>query len=306
MPDEQTDQTLNEETPASGAEETLNAGDSSTPMETEDGLLSTTEFVDGVEESEKTPEDNTDGDSDGDTGEGDEKGPIPYTRFQEKVKQTQELTEKVTSFEEQLAERDKKIAELEGRINEGEKPKESKGDGLNFKPMHVMSDDQLRDWGNDSPLEFYSNLAAQIMHETSNFIFGEMDKRNQQSTYQDKLAEFGEKNDGFDQLLNSGKIEDFVRKNPGHDVFSAYYEMTADKRQQSNQEAIDKAVAEALKKQKAEFEKNTKAKRELRTISGGSAQVPSDGDVELKDTSVHGGLTATLAQRLAARRKKAG
>lgn len=285
-------QTLNQEESSSDSE-TLNTGDSSTPMETEDGLFSTAEFVDSAPGGDDEPEAGQEepGTEEAEDKE-DEKGPIPYSRFQEKVKQLQELSDR-------FAETEKKLSELEGKTQTTQKQTDEK---LNFKPMHVMSDDQLQDWFDKSPLEFISNMAAQIIHEARRDIMGEIETRNRKETYQSKLAEFGEKHDGFDDLLNSGKIESFVRSNPGHDVFSAYYEMTSDKRESSVQEQIDKAVKEAVEKTKQEMQKNIQAKRQLRTIGNGASK-PPEQDIELKDTSALGGLTSALAARLAARRK---
>lgn len=289
-------QALNQEE-SSPDSETLNSGESSAPMESSDGLLSTAEFV-AHQESEDDGQEEGQGETDTDETDDktDEKGPIPYNRFQEKVKQLQELSEK-------LAEAEKRNAELEGKTKtEPKQDQKQDAEKLNFKPMHVMSDDQLQDWLDKSPLEFISNLASQIIYEARRDIMGEIETRNRRSTYQTKLAEFGEKHDGFNDLLNSGKIEDFVRSNPGHDVFSAYYEMTSDKRESSVQEQIDKAVKEAVEKTKQEMQKNIQAKRQLRTIGTGASKPPAQ-DVELKDTSALGGLTSALAARLAARRK---
>lgn len=291
---------LNETEGAPTSDETLNSGESSAPKVSSDDLISTVEFETANPEQEEKPAEKPDVETpEGEDGK--DHGPVPYERFQEKAHQFKELSEK---FDEQT----KRLQELETQINTRPEPKKEEPktrEDLPFIDMSAKSDDDLVEWHDKEPLNFYRNLATQIIHEAKQDMLEILDSRDKTSAFNSKIKEFSEKHDGFDSMYKSGRLKDFTDNNPGHDVFSAFYELTKDSRDASVKDQIEKAVKEAEERIKKQYEDNIKAKRKLRTIDPGPAAHTST-EKELENTKSGGGLTNVLAQRLVRRRAKAG
>lgn len=287
--------TLNTDSDSS-PDETLNTGAPSAARVIEDGIFSTTDFdrAPDVEPNAKGSE-AEDQQTLGPQPSGEEatKGPIPYARFKEKVDQIKASEERIKKLEEEISAR-QVLKEKEQPAKEGDSKSSAP---FKYEPMHVKTDDEIQDWFEKNPKGFIGNLAAQILDETTRYIADQQLKQSKIGSYQSKLKEFGEKNEGFDSLMTSGKLDEFAEENPGHDVFSAYYELTSEQRQKSVQDQIDDAVSKATEKIKQEYEKNIKAKRSLRTIGPGPASAPAP-DKELQNTSSTGGLTSVIASRL--------
>lgn len=320
MSEEATQETLNNETgDASAPGETLNPGESSVPMEAGDDLISTTEFK--VHEPSDDPKDEKDppGSTEKDGGEenkdGEDHDPVPYQRFQEKVHQTQELTDKLSDAE-------KRIAALEGELKgstttQKETPGNQNGHQADFINMAEKSDEDLLKWFDDKPLEFVSNLARQVIHETMLKVDQKLTAKERATSYQSKINEYTENHPEFKPMYESGKLNAYAEQNPGFDVFSAFMELTKDDREAAQKSDVQKRIDDALAAKEKELEekynqkieemqKNIKAKRELRTIGPGPGGGTIDTDKELQDTSLSGGVVATLADRLARRRRSAG
>ncbi len=299
---EEAQATLNEEGAPSTPEKTLNPGKSSTPKVSSDDLISTVEFETVKPEVEEEPAAKPEeGAGTPEDADGKDHGPVPYERFQEKAHQAKELTD-------QLSEKDKRIQELESQIASPSEPKEEpnqRREDLPFVDMSVKSDEELTGWFDEKPLDFVRNLATQIIHEAKQDMMEILDSRDKTSAFNSKIKEFSEKHDGFDSMYKSGRLKAFADNNPGHDVFSAFYELTKDSRDASVKEQIEKAVKEAEERIKKQYEDNIKAKRKLRTIDPGPAAHTST-EKELENTKAGGGLTNVLAQRLVRRRAKAG
>lgn len=291
---------LNETEGAPTSDETLNSGESSAPKVSSDDLISTVEFETANPEPEEKPAEKPEVETpEGEDGK--DHGPVPYERFQEKAHQAKELTD-------QLNEKDKRIQELENQIASPSEPKEEptkRREDLPFVDMSGKSDEELTGWFDEKPLDFVRNLATQIIHEAKQDMMEILDSRDKTSAFNSKIKEFSEKHDGFDSMYKSGRLKAFADNNPGHDVFSAFYELTKDSRDASVKEQIEKAVKEAEERIKKQYEDNIKAKRKLRTIDPGPAAHTST-EKELENTKAGGGLTNVLAQRLTRRRAKAG
>lgn len=308
-------QTLNQEPDSSSAQTLNEAVVSSSPVAVSDELVSTVEF-DEKPVAEKKPEAKSkDGEAapkekdavdDGDEVE-DERGPVPYSRFRAKVKQINELAEKFGATEKELSELKRQLqAKLDEPIRkESAQPKQPPAK-LPFTHMGSKTPQELAQWFDEDPRGFLANLVAQTKYETKQEVLTEFNKHNQTMTFKQKIDEFSKENDGFNQMLNKGQLDEFCDSNPGHDIFSAYYELTKESRSKSIEQRINDAVAKAKEEVKQEYEKNMKAKRELKPIDGGASKPKPMTDKELEDTKKQGGLTNVLASRLMAMRQKAG
>jgi len=306
---EQAISTLNDTpAPSAGDEGTLNSGESSTPMKDGD-LVSTTEFV-TVQEPEQPAEKAEGGEQETPEGEGDgEKQTsesVPYERFQEKVSQFNDLQSKIAEIE-------KENATLKGKI-EGistTKPAEETQDKPNYIPLQGKTVDDIREWAEDDPLGFYANLAAQIQHETLRHVTGKVDSRletrDQARTLEESYSQFAAKHDDFKPLLDSGQLDQYVKNNPGHSVFSAYHALTEGSQKEAQENAINEAVAKAVAAKEQEFKQNQKAKREIRTVSNSTTTTPHNRADELKNLSkTHGNVVGGLAAMLKNMRARAG
>jgi hypothetical protein len=304
-------------------EATLNdTGTPSVPMESGE-FLSTAEFEAPSESAEtegpaKEGETATKADSaePGKSKEGgeetpkeDEHGDIPYSRFKEKIDQHKsEVDQLRQGFET-------KIANLEGQLEiiKATKPSTESNDGAkpNYKNMATMSKNELQDWFDDDMVGFMGNLAAQIQHETMETYRSENAKVQQtqqqegiKKEFNKNLEAFKGDHEDFEPMIKDGSLKKFIDENPWHNAFSAYYALTEERREESVNQKIEAAVKEATEKLRKEFEQNIKAKRNIRSIDAGPTPTTVK-DSELSDTSKRGGLTSVLADRLAARRRKA-
>lgn len=176
---------------------------------------------------------------------------------------------------------------------------------LPFKDLTKMSPEEIREWMEDDPLGYEANRFAQFHYESEKLLEQKLQKQSQeqaQKEAQEKVdrtyKDYGEKNPDFNKLWESGEIKKFMDSNPGHTALSAHMAMTMEAR-------IDAAVKEAVKAAEEKVIKNFQAKKNAAVLSEGPAHRGGQKDgtpVELKNTKQHGGLTAVLASRLAARR----
>jgi hypothetical protein len=289
------EQTLIEEDGASTTEETLNeTGDTSTPRESAD-LVSTTEYeAEPSEEKSKTEEPEKTQETKETKGE-DEKGKsvseaVPYDRFQEMVENKNQWQKRAEAAE--------KTTEKEPVVHEDVLP-------ANFTDLSVLSNDDLSEMMEDKPMNFIKNLATQIQYETLKQVQTMFDDNSKQSAH-DKQQEgikttfdkYAADNAGFNKMWDTGEIKKFMDANPGHNAISAHQALTVEQR-------IADAVAEAIEKTEKRKDTQTKTKQSARVLSAGSPARISKESGELKNTKIHGGLTAVIAKRLAARRRSA-
>jgi hypothetical protein len=261
---------------------------------------------DYLERQDDLPPEDHDDDTQEDKAD-EPKGPIPYERFQEKVKSEQALKAKQAEHEAKIAELEAKIAERGQHEKAVEPPpaeREPQGtaESLPFVNMAQKTDDELQAWLDEKPLNFISNLAAQIQHETILAMREEFGKQERTRSLSTNLQKFADENEGFETMFKAGELKRFADQNPGYDVFSAYYALTKENREKTVQQKIDEAVKKAKEEAQKEFEKNIKTKREIRNLDATPASTPPDPNATIRDTG--GDLVSGLAARLKSLRRK--
>jgi hypothetical protein len=145
---------------------------------------------------------------------------------------------------------------------------------------------------------------AEATHKAATAIRQEFESKTAREREQGDLKkvydDFAAEHKDFNGLWESGKILDFIQKNPGHNPMSAYLKMT-------EKEKIAEAVAEARKKTEEEVTKRFLAKQKATVLNGGPASIPrTDEDPALQNTKQHGGLNSVLASKLAEMRRQTG
>ena len=290
------------------------AGSSSVPAES-GGLVSTVDFrpAKTAEPAGTDPEGakNTKGTDKQPTGKETEGGKVDPKDVAGKEKPAgdddrfdkhprfQELNRRVRESEERSRELERTLNELKSRAQapDGSKPK---GDGSTapFKDVSKMKPEELLDWQSEDPQGYYANLLAQAKHEISGDLNRGMEQRQKEDAIVSTYENFAKSNPDFDEMWDSGTLQEFMRGNPGHNAISAYHSLTADKKLQA---ATEKAAKEA----EASFVKNQRAKRVSDVLPQGPSAPGTftHGDDALKDSKKFGGTTAVLAQRLADRRR---
>ena len=159
-----------------------------------------------------------------------------------------------------------------------------------------MSEDEVEEWQEESPVEFARNLYQQVLYETRQTLAGETKQKEERSGIDNTYQQFGAKHDGFDEMWKAGELTIFMNANPGHNAISAYHELNA-------QKTIDEAVKTAVAEKETEMLKNFKAKKTATVIGGGPAQGPGPSiDPALLNTRAKGGLVSAITSRLMASR----
>ena len=302
-------QTLTEDAPSASEENgTLNEeGQSSIPVELSGDMVSTTEFRSAPVEEPKNP-DQPQTDEDKAKAEADAKDAEDA-----KAKEAADKTpfHEHPRFKQLIQERDElrsKIAEIEQKVSA--KSTNNEGNPTVIQQLAGMKDDEIRDLFDENPKLFLSNVIRAAVDESTNQVqqhlkMTEDQKRTQsyQKGVQNTFDTFGAKHEDFWPMWDSGDIKAYMDENPGHNAISAYHALTADKSAEAMQAKIDAAVKEAVEKKEQEMLANIKAKRNAITLGGGPSRGQAGGPpAELQDTKKHGGLTATLADRLRAMR----
>ena len=164
-----------------------------------------------------------------------------------------------------------------------------------YKDITTMSKEELIEWQEDDPHGYAANLYRQFVAEKTM----EDEQKAQQTTVQKTFQTYEEKNADFRQMWDSGKIQEFMNANPGHNAISAHMTMTENTR-------IEAAVTKATKEAEERITKNFLAKRNAQVISdGGVIKDTSDLPDELKNPQKYGGATSALSARLERMRAQA-
>jgi hypothetical protein len=157
-----------------------------------------------------------------------------------------------------------------------------------YKDITTMSKEELIEWQEDDPHGYAANLYRQFVAEKAM----EDAQKAKQSTVQQTFKTYEEKNADFRQMWDSGKIQEFMAANPGHNAISAHMALTETTR-------IEAAVAKATKEAEERITKNFLAKRNAQVISdGGVIKDANDTADELKNPQKYGGATSALTARL--------
>ena len=200
-------------------------------------------------------------------------------------------------------------AALMAKLEEAKKPEPPPRKGVN--DLLNLKDDELFEQLQENPRTFLQQFAEGIQGSTQRQMMEQFERfqNDQQSKSLEQVAEqnyqsFGEKNEGFWEMWDSGEIKAFMDKNPAHNAMSAFYELTLENQLQAK---IDAEVAAAVEKTKKEMEKNLKAKKSVTYVPAtGRTSTPQPTDPGLQNAKQRGGVVKVLAERLAARRAQGG
>jgi hypothetical protein len=299
--------------------QTLNAGpDSAGQMvpSTIDPLLSSPDNREvggenGHEPSEETL--NTDDLTAGTEDQGDKESQVSKSETGEEVpwhkdprwQKFQADKSEIESEKTRIAQEKTQIEAEKLRIQELKKERgvgqtDTGGPMVGFKDITRMSDEELKEWQDEDPKGYAANLYGQLEHELTIKFKRDKEANDKQNRVNKTFESYRDNNPDFLDMINSGKIREFINNNPGHNPISAHMALTEEKRISG---AVSKAVKENEKKMLANFQ----AKRESRvlgtgpSISGGTATE----DKELSNTKEHGGKEAVQASRLLRLRRKA-
>ena len=215
-----------------------------------------------------------------------------HPRFQELIHSKNTLKEQVQA--------------LQSKVDEGLKPKETEDPG--YKDVSKMTAEEIREWMEEDPVAYTANIAKQIRAE----VMKEVDEKSSQRTHEDQvfktLDDYAAKNKTFDPMWDSGEIQKFMNKNPGHNAMSAHMALTAEGAAKDVEIRIKEAVEKAQKETKEKVIKDFKAKRGAQVLSAGPTTTGTvQGKIapELKDPKKFGGNNTVLAERLKQRRQAA-
>ncbi len=84
----------------------------------------------------------------------------------------------------------------------------------NGKSFQEMEEDELRDLMDDDPKGFVEGVTREMRSTL------EADAR--QGAMEETIEKFASRHPDFDQMWDAGKIQEFVKDNPGHNAMSAY------------------------------------------------------------------------------------
>ena len=215
----------------------------------------------------------------------------------------QELITSNRAFKAQLAQQAEQIEALKA-IPEKKEPE--------YNDLGMKSNEELTEMFEENPRTFLQDFAKQIHAEVRSEVLSEVQgeiaasrEAEERKSIEATFNNYAQDNPTFDDMWDSGKIQNFMDKNPGHNAISAHMALT---KETDTQAAIDEAVAKALKDAETKSDKSQKAKKNAQVLGSGPAssghavgQIP----VELKDTKKYGGLATVLASRSLARTKQA-
>ncbi len=252
-----------------------------------------------TEESQKTgdkPEEEKGakpGEDEGTKGEKDLKGDeerfdkIP--RFQELIQSNQTLKEQVNTLQSQMTESSK--AKVQDAKAEPE-----------YKDISKLSPEKIREWMDEDPVGYTANLVKQIRTELTKDFDEKFSEKSKEDGVLKTFNEYAEKNKDFDPMWESGKIQKYMDRNPGHNAISAHMALTTETK-------IADAVKKAEKDTEEKIIKNFKAKKGAKVLDAGPATTGTVSDEivpELKNPKKFGGRNQVLAARLKQRRASQG
>lgn len=178
-----------------------------------------------------------------------------------------------------------------------------------FKDISSMSAEEIREWQEDDPKGFAENIRQQAVWEAKQSLKHESLRDQTVSGIEKTFSDYAASNPTFNEMWESGEIEQFMNAHPGHNAISAHMAITAAAGQTDVQKKIEEAVAKARKEEREKVTKDFQAKRNATVISSGAGATgrgTADGvDPALQNTKNFGGLTSVLADKLASRRRAA-
>lgn len=234
-------------------------------------------------------------------------GPTDDSTPAEEQQITEEEPEKTPPFHEHpdwqrmMKARDEAVQRnkaLEERLAALEQAKPEEKAEPDYKDLSAMEAEDIHDWIERDPVGYSANLVRQAYAEIMAKVNENQNQMQQTDNAKKALEDFGEKNEGFREMLESGEIQNFINSNPYNNAFSAYHQIRAANLETETQKKIE----EAVKAKEVEMTKNFKAKQKTRVLGQGPSASASKVDPELNDVGKKG-LIATLAARHARRRQ---
>lgn len=213
----------------------------------------------------------------------------------------QELNRRMKEAESRTAKAEEELQALRTSIGTSKEDggKKAKAE-LPFRDLSQMKPEEVLEWQQEKPHEYYQNILAQARYEAEQDIRRSFDKERTESAVESTYSSFAEKHPDFDEMWDRQEIQRFMDRNPGHNAISAYLLMTSEKRQE-----------EAIKAARKEWEQNLRAKRESAVLTSGPSPAAARAVVneippEMKESKKYGGATAVLARRAAERARARG
>ena len=196
------------------------------------------------------------------------------------------------------------VGKIDAMIQQGG-TKGGQGSGMQGKEsdyvdITTMSQEDRDEWYETDRLGYEANLAKQIASEAEERVVKRLEEKGNKDTVKTTVEKFARENEGFTEMLNSGKISDFINSSPEnrimHNVFSAYKELTKDTKE-----------AKTKKEAEEKVQKNFEAKWQQKPLRGGSSAPKNSAsplEEQLKNPEKYGGAKAVMANRLRAMRKR--
>jgi len=256
-------------------------------------------------------------DKEKESAQADDKGPVPYDRFQEVINERNGLKDQFTKAQDEWGKRfelmERNIATMERFLPKQEErrvePKETKlplDDVFGNKDPQTVLDALQAD-----PIGFLQQFESRVEMKTQRNISTQREERDAVETIKGRLTKFADENQDF--IPNLENIKQIISKDPAHNALSAYaytYHIPRLQKELEDAKAVaktgmDEAIKQAEARGRAAAIKEIRAKSSAAVLDGGTG---SDGgrvvNPELQETSKKGGLRAILAQKLSARRAK--
>jgi len=168
-----------------------------------------------------------------------------------------------------------------------------------------MPDEEIVQWQNENPKEFAANILEMAKHELRGEFTETLDSRTHEDAIISTVDKYAGDNPDFDEMWDSGEIQEFMGKNPGHNAISAHMMLKAQKDGEEQAKAHEKAIEDAKKEGEQAAIDKIRSNRSASVLGAGPQAHPrTDGDApELKDSKKFGGSTAVLADRSRRRRQ---
>ena len=270
------------------------------PIMDDDGLVSTVEYQ--IPKTDTDPADTSEDAEQNTSGQDrpdDKKGFHQHERFRELVSEKNEAKQMVEALQ-------KKISELESHVipirNDSASMSKKR---FEYTPIKDIPSEELIEKFSENPHAIFEAFARNISDDLLNYLeanrAAEMQQHQQSMTQAQQHAEirrFFDTRPDAQQLLASGKILEFMRTNPGHNAFSAYYELTGGGAPRTDPEAIRQQERERVARElKAKgFARSTSTGRAATNVNYDPAKSP-----ELRNPDKYGGRNNVLLERLKAR-----
>ncbi len=203
----------------------------------------------------------------------------------------------ITELQKKIEAAERRAAELESRFSMAAQPPVQ-----NVPPQKTIldfEDTEILDLLNENPKEFLTKFKESVEGSLISRIEEQNRQQSVTKSLENTFRSFAEKNPDFDPMWDSGDLKRFMDANPGHNAISAYYELTAAKREAAVKAEIEKARKEAERKaiESVKVKKSASSIPSAPASVGGKVGVPN----ELKSTRTGGGLISVLAARSAQR-----